>query len=139
MATTISREKNVRHVRVQANLERTAYLFMRLTGLSLLVLAVGHVFIQLILNDVHNLTLQFVADQWDSWGWKVYDMLLLVFALSHGMNGLRNVLEDYIHNRGTVRVINGVLLAFTVITIIVAGFAIASFDADAIRALEVGG
>lgn len=139
MATTISHKPMSRAVRVKANFERLAYLFMRMSGIILLILAVGHVTIQLILNDVHNLTLQFVADQWDDWGWKVYDMVLLVFALSHGLNGLRNVLEDYIHSRSTVRIINGALLVFFVASVIVAGIAIATFDAEQIRALASGG
>jgi succinate dehydrogenase / fumarate reductase membrane anchor subunit len=118
-----------RKVQVQSNFERLAFLFMRLSGIGLIILAVGHVLIQHVLSDVHNLTLEVVAATWNSWGWKVYDMFLLAFAFTHGMNGLRNVLEDYIHNRQTVRVINIILAVFVVITILWAGFAIASFDA----------
>ncbi len=118
-----------RKVQVRSNFERFAFLFMRLSGVTLLVLAVGHVLIQHVLNDVHNLTLEVVAATWNSWGWKVYDMLLLIFAFSHGMNGLRNVLEDYIHNAKTVKIVNIVLAVFVVVTIIWAGIAIASFDA----------
>ena len=104
-------------------------MFMRLSGISLLVLAVGHMVIQHVLNSVHNLTLEFVALQWQSWGWKAYDMLLLAFAISHGVNGLRNVLGDYTHNDKTMKFITYFLAAFVVITIIWAGVAIASFDA----------
>ena len=109
---------------------------MRLSGIGLIFLAVGHVTIQLLLNDVHNLDLQFVADQWDDWGWKAYDMLLLFFALAHGLNGLRNVLEDYIHNKTTVRMINMGLAVFLVVTIVWVGYAIFAFDAEAIKALR---
>jgi succinate dehydrogenase / fumarate reductase membrane anchor subunit len=116
-----------RKVKVPGNLERTAFMFMRVSGIALLVLAVGHMMIQHVLNSSHNLTLQFVADQWQSWGWKVYDMLLLAFAISHGLNGLRNVLEDYVHNRNTVKIINWGLAAFLVATLLWAGIAIASF------------
>lgn len=130
MSTTTIHNNRVttRSVRVKANLERTAYLFMRLSGIGLLFLAVGHVTIQLVLNNVHNLTLQFVANQWDDWGWKAYDMLLLFFALSHGLNGLRNILEDYIHNRSVIRVINILLLIFLIVTILWSGNAIFRFD-----------
>ncbi|MCA9971633.1 MAG: hypothetical protein KC425_15520 [Anaerolineales bacterium] len=121
-----------RKVQVQPNVERFGFLFMRTSGVALLILAVGHMLIQHVLNDVHNLTLQFVAMQWDSWGWKAYDMLLLAFAFSHGINGLRNVLGDYIHNRRTMRTISIVLAVFVVITLIWAGFAIASFDATSV-------
>ncbi len=117
-----------RKVQVQSNLERWAFLFMRVSGIALLVLAVGHMMIQHVLNSSSNLTIMFVAERWNLWGWKVFDMLLLAFAYMHGMNGLRNVLEDYIHNRRTVKIINTILVVFAVITILWAGFAIASFD-----------
>ncbi|MBK9054107.1 MAG: hypothetical protein IPL78_25295 [Chloroflexi bacterium] len=55
-------------------MERYAYLFMRMSGVALLVLAVGHMLIQHVLNSSGNLTL-FVAEQWNSWGWKACDML----------------------------------------------------------------
>ncbi|MBX3057840.1 MAG: succinate dehydrogenase [Anaerolineae bacterium] len=116
-----------RKVAVPSNLERRAFLFMRLSGAALLLLAVGHMMIQHVLNSSQNLTLQFVADQWSSWGWKAYDMLLLFFAITHGFNGLRNVLEDYIHNRNTVKWINRFLFVFAILTIIWAGIAISTF------------
>ncbi len=116
-----------RKVSVPSNLERRAFLFMRLSGAALLILAVGHMMIQHVLNSSQNLTLQFVAQQWSSWGWRVYDMLLLFFAITHGFNGLRNVLEDYIHSRGAVLWINRFLFVFAILTIIWAGIAIASF------------
>ena len=121
-----------RKVKVQSNFERFAFLFMRLTGIGLIILAVGHVVIQHVVNDVHNLTLEVVAATWNSWGWKVYDMLLLAFAIPHGVNGLRNVLEDYIHNKQAVKVINIILVIFVIATLIWAGFAIASFDSSAV-------
>ena len=116
-----------RKVQIQKSFERRAFLYMRLSGALLLFLAVGHMVLQHLLNDVHDLSLQFVADQWSSWGWKVYDMLLLLFALSHGINGFRNVLEDYIHKAATVKIVNAVLLVFLIVTLVVAGYAIASF------------
>lgn len=117
-----------RPITPKQKLERYAYLFMRLSGLALMILAVGHVVLQNIVNDVHNLTWHFVAEQWSSWGWKVYDMLLLIFAITHGYNGLRNVLEDYIHNEGLMKTISYLLLAFVVITILWSAVAIASFQ-----------
>ena len=131
MTTTIQNSRvTTRSVRVKANFERVGYLFMRLSGIALLILAVGHVTIQLILNDVHNLTLEFVANQWKEWGWKAYDMLLLFFALSHGLNGLRNILEDYIHNKSLMKAINIGLVVFLVVTILWAGYAILMFNPE---------
>ncbi len=109
-------------------LERYAYLFMRLSGAALLFLAVGHMVIQHVLNSSANLTIQFVAAQWNSWGWKTYDIFLLAFAVAHGLNGLRNILEDYIHNVTAMTWIRRFLVVFGIVTIIWAAFAIASFD-----------
>ena len=123
-------QTTVRRVQVRSNFERYAFLFMRLTGVLLLFLAVGHMMIQHVLNDVHSLTLAFVRQQWSSWGWRAYDLMLLVFAISHGFNGLRQVLEDYIHNRQRVRVINWVLAIVMVITILWSAVAIFTFPVD---------
>jgi succinate dehydrogenase / fumarate reductase membrane anchor subunit len=128
-ATGITRRK----IQRQANLERAAFLFMRLSGVALLILAVGHMMIQHVLNSSAHLTIQFVANQWNAWGWKVYDMFLLIFAYFHGINGLRNILEDYIHNRRLMKGISIFLAIFAVVTVIWAGYAIAAFNPQTIR------
>ena len=122
-----------RKIKRQPNFERVAYMFMRMSGVALLVLAVGHMMIQHVLNSSAHLTIQFVAAQWDAWGWKVYDMLLLIFAYFHGINGLRNILEDYIHNHRLMKNITIFLAIFAVVTVIWAGFAIAAFNPETIR------
>ena len=123
-STTITRRK----VEIQSNFERRAFLFMRVSGIALLLLAVGHMLIQHVVNSSANLTILFVAEQWNSWGWKIFDFLLLLFTITHGVNGLRNVLEDYIHNDTITKVINIFLAIFIVVTLIWAGYAILNFD-----------
>jgi succinate dehydrogenase / fumarate reductase membrane anchor subunit len=125
MATT-------RRMKPQSNLERWAFLFMRLSGIMLLLLAVGHMLLQHVFRDVHNLTLQVVQDIWRSWGWRAYDLLLLGFAVIHGFNGLRQVLEDYIHKPSTVNIIKWILVAAIIATIIWSTVAIFSFNPEAV-------
>ena len=127
---TLSEQQGItrRSVKIQSNFERNAFMFMRVSGIALLLLAVGHMMFQHVLNSSTNLTIQFVAEQWNSWGWKLFDFLLLIFAVSHGVNGFRNVLEDYVHNRTDVKWINIILLIFVVATILWAGYAIWRFD-----------
>jgi succinate dehydrogenase / fumarate reductase, membrane anchor subunit len=122
----------IRRVRPQGNFERYAFLFMRLSGVALLLLAVGHMMIQHVLRDVHNLTLQVVQDVWRSWGWRAYDLLLLAFAVVHGFNGLRQVLEDYIHDKRRMRAVTIGLGVFVVLTVIWAAVAIFAFNPDAV-------
>ncbi len=121
---TITRRK----IQKPKNIERYAFMFMRMSGVALLFLAVGHMLIQHVVNSSTHLTIQWVAEQWNSWGWKTYDMFLLIFAYIHGMNGLRNVLEDYIHSRPLMRNITIFLIVFSAAMMIYAAFAIAAFD-----------
>jgi succinate dehydrogenase / fumarate reductase membrane anchor subunit len=90
--------------------------------------------LQHVLRDVHNLTLQTVQDIWRSWGWRAYDLVLLIFAIAHGFNGLRQVLEDYIHNPRHVKIVQRVLVVVIVLTIIWSAVAIFSFNPDAVMA-----
>jgi succinate dehydrogenase / fumarate reductase membrane anchor subunit len=125
-----------RHYERQNNLERYAYLFMRLSGIALLLLAVGHMLLQHILRDVHSLTLQVVQDIWRSWGWRAYDLLLLLFAIVHGFNGLRQIIEDYVHDQRKLRITNAILLGLIVVTILWSAVAIFSFNPDAVMAVS---
>ncbi len=118
----------VRRVRLERNFEHSAWLFMRLSGVAMLILAVGHMVIQHVLNSSTNLTLQFVAVQWSSWGWRAYDILLLWMAIPHGIRGLYNILSDYVHNPGLRRLIGGLLALFVLATVIWATIAMILFD-----------
>jgi succinate dehydrogenase / fumarate reductase membrane anchor subunit len=51
-----------------------------------------------VLVGVHRIDLDYVAMRWASLAWRVYDFLLLALAFAHGVNGLRQVLADYIHD-----------------------------------------
>lgn len=118
----------IRKVEVESNRDRYAYLFMRLSGVALLVLAVGHMVLQHVLNSSANLTIQFVAVQWNSWGWKAYDIMLLWLAIPHGINGLRTVLLDYIHSPGLGKLISGLMVLFVIATVIWATVGMVLFD-----------
>ncbi len=118
----------IRRVPLERNRERWLWLFMRLSGVAMLVLAVGHMVIQHVLNSSTNLTLQFVAVQWSSWGWRAYDILLLWMAIPHGIRGLFNILSDHVHNDGARRVAAILLGIFVVATVIWATAAMIMFD-----------
>ena len=87
-------------VRRSSNFELYAWYFMRISGLILLVIAVFHVLYMHINVGVENIDFDDVAARWDSPFWRIFELFLLVFGLSHGINGTRQVLDDYIHSRG---------------------------------------
>jgi succinate dehydrogenase membrane anchor subunit len=84
-------------------IEAVSWKWMRYSGLLLIPLAWGHVLIQDVLVGVHSIDLDYVALRWATFGWRLYDFLLLAFAFAHGMNGLRQVLQDYIKDSTWMR------------------------------------
>lgn len=102
-------QTNKEKLEISEGAESIAWRWMRYSGLLLIPLAWGHVLIQDVLVGVHKIDLDYVAFRWASTGWRVYDFLLLAFAFAHGVNGLRQVLNDYIRKDRT-RVITTWLL-----------------------------
>ena len=77
--------------------ELWSWLFMRISGIVLLLLAVGHVVVMHVLDEgVYRVDFGFVAARWGSPFWRAWDWALLVLALIHGINGLRIVVQDYV-------------------------------------------
>jgi succinate dehydrogenase / fumarate reductase membrane anchor subunit len=77
------------------------WVFMRVSGLVLLVLAVGHVLIMHVLGEgVDRVDFAFVQLRWASPFWRTWDWLMLSLALLHGVNGLRMVILDYFTRPG---------------------------------------
>lgn len=108
--------------------ETWSWLFMRLSGLALLFLALVHFTITHIVNDVVDTNYQFVAARWRNPLWRIFDWLLLALALAHGLNGMRRIIDDYVTRPG-LRVaartglfgISGVLFAVGTFTIVTFG------------------
>ena len=84
------------HPRPSGGIELTAWLFMRISGVLLLVLALGHLFIMHVFNNIHTIDYDFVAARYLRWFWRAYDLLMLWLAMIHGLNGLRTLLDDYL-------------------------------------------
>lgn len=95
--------------------EQTAWLLMRLSGLLLLFLAVGHLMYMtfIIPGGVSAITYQVILDRWTDpvWGFaaRLVDLLLLLLGLAHGGNGLRRILADIVHGPTLRRMLNIVL------------------------------
>ena len=74
---------------------------MRISGLVLLVLALGHlVVMHLMGTGAERINFGFVAVRWQSPFWRTWDWMLLMLALVHGINGLRNITLDYVTQAG---------------------------------------
>lgn len=80
--------------------ELFSWYFLRVSGVALVVLALGHIFITHYLNVPAETTTNFVLARWRNPLWRTFDWLLLMMALWHGLNGLRLSVDDYIHRPG---------------------------------------
>jgi len=97
-----------------SRLELWSWYYFRVSGVLLLLLAFGHLAIMHIVNNVDAIDYHFVAERWRTVGWRVYDWLLLFLALTHGQNGLRIIIDDYLHRapwRAAAHTANWFLLA----------------------------
>lgn len=102
----------VREVKTPANYEKFAWKWMRISALLLIPLVWGHLILQDVVVGVHNMNLGYVAERWSSIFWRTYDVLLLAFAFAHGVNGLRQVLNDFIHGEQARRTLFIALFVF---------------------------
>jgi len=79
------------------NLEKWGWLFMRVSGVLLIVLIFGHLFINLMVGEgIHALDFAFVAGKFATPFWQWWDVLMLWLALIHGTNGMRTIVNDYV-------------------------------------------
>jgi len=111
------------------NYEMYSWVFMRLSGLALIVLVLGHLLIMNILDGgVHRINFGFVAGRWASPFWQFWDLAMLWLAQLHGGNGLRTVINDYARKDQT-RFWLQALLAVSMILIVGLGtYVIFTFD-----------
>ena len=112
------------YVTPKSQVETIAWKWMRYSGLLLIPLAWGHVLLQDVLIGVHRIDLDYVAMRWASIGWRTYDFLLLAFAFAHGVNGLRQVIHDFIPGEALMRKISWLLFAFWLVLSAVGAFTI---------------
>ncbi|MGW7576628.1 succinate dehydrogenase hydrophobic membrane anchor subunit [Streptomyces sp. NPDC054765] len=113
----------------RGNFEMQAWLFMRLSGIVLVVLVLGHLLIQLVLDGgVSKIGFAFVAGRWASPFWQVWDLLMLWLAMLHGANGLRTVINDYAQRDNTRFWLKMLLYTATVFTVLLGTLVIFTFD-----------
>jgi succinate dehydrogenase / fumarate reductase membrane anchor subunit len=124
--TTLSDQMTIRKVKPRSRpFESYAWFFMRLSGISLILLAVGHMVMQHITHDVHDVTVGWILGQ--RWGltWiRVWDFGLLGLAFVHGLNGFRAVIQDYIHNATALKLVKLLLIAVGLVILLMGAAAI---------------
>jgi succinate dehydrogenase / fumarate reductase membrane anchor subunit len=110
--------------------ERLMWYFMRLSGLALVLLALGHMFIMhvLVVFTGDEINFAFVTSRWGTPFWRIYDGLLLVLALIHGVNGARIIIGDYVARGGLRTMLLLLLLAVTAVWLLMGLVVIVTFN-----------
>ena len=113
------------------NFEMYAWIFMRLSGLLLVFLVLGHLMIMLLLDGgVQRINFAFVAGRWASPFWQTWDLLQLWLAQLHGTNGLRVIINDYAERDGTRFWLKTLLYTASFLVLVLGTLVIFTFDPD---------
>jgi succinate dehydrogenase / fumarate reductase, membrane anchor subunit len=75
-------------------------------------------------NHVVNSNIPDVAVGWATAYWQVMQMMIVFFGLTHGVNGLRVVIEDYINAPWFRLILRGLLLFFWIFMSIISVYVI---------------
>jgi succinate dehydrogenase hydrophobic anchor subunit len=125
------------------NLEYLMFLFTRLSGLAFLLLAVIGMSAALIMGARYQMDLGTLMrwsffpnsnhvldsnipniDIWANGFWQIMQFLIIFFGGTHGLNGLRVVLEDYVHHPFWQIVLRLLIFVLWIFMILVAVFVI---------------
>jgi succinate dehydrogenase / fumarate reductase, membrane anchor subunit len=114
--------------------ELWSWLFMRISGIVLLFLTVGHVLIMHVLEEgVERVDFNFVAERWGSPFWRTWDWMMLTLALLHGINGVRVVVQDYVRSPGGRVAWNSVFAVVGFALFVLGTIIVFTFDPSAFR------
>ena len=74
---------------------RAGYLTIRVTGVLLAVLALGHFALTHLVHDVAETGSAFLAERWATALWVAWDAVMLAAALLHAAAGMAVLVRDY--------------------------------------------
>ena len=109
MSVIIEQPKSPRS-RKAANWDKRGWMYMRVSGVLLIVLIFGHLFVNLFTGEgIHQIDFAFVGGKWSNPFWQVWDVTMLWLALIHGTNGMRTLVNDYTDREGLRKTLNWLL------------------------------
>lgn len=111
------------------NGEMISWIFMRASGVVLIVLIFGHLWANLWVGDgVNGISFAFVAGKWADIRWQIWDLAMLWLAMLHGSNGVKTIINDYAEKPMTRQILKVVLYAVAIFTIVLGTLVIFTFD-----------
>jgi len=126
---TIAPPRSADAARRTTNWEKWGWIYMRASGVLLVVLIFGHLFVNMVAGEgVKQIDFAFVAGKWASPFWQIWDTLMLWLALIHGSNGMRTIVNDYVAAPTVRRVILGALVTSSAVLLILGTLVVWTFD-----------
>lgn len=111
------------------NWEKWGWIYMRVSGVALVALIFGHLFVNLFLGDgISQIDFAFVAGKLADPFWQWYDFFLLTLSLIHGSNGMRTIINDYVSAASVRRILQLSLVSSTAVLIVLGTLVIFTFD-----------
>jgi succinate dehydrogenase / fumarate reductase membrane anchor subunit len=113
----------------RSNYELYSWVFMRLSGVLLVVLVLGHLFVNLMTGEgITALDFAFVAGKWSDPLWQMWDLAMLWLAMIHGTNGVRTIINDYAERDFTRFWLKMALYTAFVLVVVLGTLVIFTFD-----------
>jgi succinate dehydrogenase / fumarate reductase membrane anchor subunit len=141
---TIMYYREARTIQPDLSFEYFMWIFTRLSGIAMIVLAVIGMLSAFFLgartqmdlptlmrwtffpnpNHVVNSNIPDVTLGWANAYWQIMEMLLVFFGASHGFNGLRAVVEDFVGHSALRPLLRGTIFLLWIFVMIVAVYVI---------------
>ena len=136
--------RSARTVRSSGMFEYGMWLFTRVSGLLLVIMAAINMAVGFLLggrtqvdmpamfrwsffpnpNHVVNTDIPDVALGWSNAFWQVFGMVMILLAAVHGFNGVRMVLEDYFESPLLIALLRVLTIVLLIASLIVAVYVI---------------
>ena len=115
--------------RASSSFELWTWYFMRISGLLLVFLVLGHfTIVHLIGGGIDRVDFAFVSGRWSNPLWQVWDWLMLFLGLLHGANGMKTIINEYVQRSGPRVALKSTLYVLTLIFILLGTAVILTFD-----------
>ncbi|RFA16492.1 succinate dehydrogenase [Subtercola boreus] len=131
MSTIIEspRQPQQRASKGRVNWEKYGWIYMRASGVLLIILIFGHLFVNLVQGDgIKAIDFAFVAGKYATPFWQIWDVVMLWLAMIHGSNGMRTIVNDYASNPTVRRILLGALLVAAAVLIVLGTLVVFTFD-----------
>ena len=118
----------------RSNFELWSWVFMRVSGLLLIFLALYHLVWWNLIVGVEHLDSDVVLNRWSNTGFRLLNVALITFAMLHGLNGARYSIEDYVHGRQARKVTKAIVYTIVLGALAFGIFALLTFDPSSLPA-----